>query len=164
MFPTEINSQSNVFKKQTSESAICQSLNNPRMGFSVLYKMISNEPGSVESETPGSEMEKNQPKISLPNLIVSTVQRYCGKLKTLDINNYLQQRVDVENVVSSFITLITFDFSIGMITTSVDFDEWLAFVTFDVQNIGKTTFSFFLNIAEGNILLALLAAFHKLEK
>ena len=47
-------------KKQKSESAICQSLNNPRMGFSVLYKMISNEPGPVESETPGPEMEKNQ--------------------------------------------------------------------------------------------------------
>ena len=67
MLPTEINGQSNVdfhvFKKQTSESAICQSLNNPRMGFSVLYKMISNEPGPVESETPGSEMEnKSNPK------------------------------------------------------------------------------------------------------
>ena len=40
MLPTEINGHSNVdfhvFKKQTSESAICQSLNNPRMGFSVL--------------------------------------------------------------------------------------------------------------------------------
>ena len=94
------------------------------MGFSVLYKMISDEPGPIESETPGSEMEKkNQPKISLPNLIVSTVQWYCGKIKTLDVNNYLQQRAGVENVVSSFITLITFDFSIGMITTSVDFDE-----------------------------------------
>ena len=30
------------------------------MGLSVLYKMISYEPGPVESETPGSEMEKNQ--------------------------------------------------------------------------------------------------------
>ena len=62
MLPTEINGHSNVdfhvFKKQTSESAICQCLNNPRMGFSVLYKMILNEPGPVESETPGSEMEK----------------------------------------------------------------------------------------------------------
>ena len=56
----------------------------------------------------------------------------------------------------------TFDFSIGMITTSVDFDEWLAFVTF-VKNIGKTTSSFFLNIAEGKILLAILAAFHELK-
>ena len=42
MFPKEINGHSNVglhsFKKQTSESAFCQPLNNPRMGFSVLYK------------------------------------------------------------------------------------------------------------------------------
>ena len=42
MLPTEINGHSNVdfhvFKKQTSEGTICQSLNNPRMGFSVLYK------------------------------------------------------------------------------------------------------------------------------
>ena len=64
LLPTEINGHSNVdfhvFKKQTSETAICQSLNNPRMGFSVLYKMISNEPGPVESETPASEMKKNQ--------------------------------------------------------------------------------------------------------
>ena len=45
------------------------------MGFSVIYKMISNEPGPVESETSGFESEKNQPKISLPNLIVSTVQQ-----------------------------------------------------------------------------------------
>ena len=28
------------------------------MGFSLLYKMISDEPGPVESETPGSEIEK----------------------------------------------------------------------------------------------------------
>ena len=66
MLPTEINGRSNgdfhVFNKKTSESAIChdQSLNNPRMGFSVLYKMISNGPGPVEYETPESEMEKNQ--------------------------------------------------------------------------------------------------------
>ena len=43
MLPTEINDHSNVnfhvFKKRTSESAICQSLNNPRMGFSVLYNI-----------------------------------------------------------------------------------------------------------------------------
>ena len=62
MLPTEINGHNNgdfhVFNKQTSESAICQALNNPRMGFSVLCKMISNEPGPVESETPESEMEK----------------------------------------------------------------------------------------------------------
>ena len=42
MLPTEINGHSNidfyVFKKQTSESAFCQFLNNPRMGLSVLYK------------------------------------------------------------------------------------------------------------------------------
>ena len=43
MLPKEIGaSHSNVdfhvFKEQTSEGAICQSLNNPRMGFSVLYK------------------------------------------------------------------------------------------------------------------------------
>ena len=47
-----------VFKKQTSESAICQSLNNLRMGFPVLYEMISNEPCPVGSETLGSEMKK----------------------------------------------------------------------------------------------------------
>ena len=62
MLPTEINGHSNVdfhvFKKQTSESAICQSLNNPRMGFSLLYKMISDEPVPIESKTPGSEIEK----------------------------------------------------------------------------------------------------------
>ena len=62
MLPIEINGHSNgdfhVLKKQTSESAICQSLHSPRMGFSVLYKMISNEPGPDESETPESEMEK----------------------------------------------------------------------------------------------------------
>ena len=64
MLLTETNGHSNVdfyvFKKQTSESAICQSFNNPRMGFSVLYKIISNEPGPVEPETPGSEMKKKQ--------------------------------------------------------------------------------------------------------
>ena len=42
MLPTEINGHSNVdfhvFKKQTSESTFCQFLNNPRMGFSALYK------------------------------------------------------------------------------------------------------------------------------
>ena len=42
MLPTEINGHRkedfHVFKKETSESGICQSLNNPRMGFSVLYK------------------------------------------------------------------------------------------------------------------------------
>ena len=63
---TKINGHSNedfhVFKKQASENAIYQSLNNPRMGFSVLYKMIPNEPGPVESETPGSEMEKIKSK------------------------------------------------------------------------------------------------------
>ena len=64
MLPTEINGHSNidfhVFEKQTTESAICQFLNNPRMGLSVLYKMISNEPGPVESETPWSEMKKKK--------------------------------------------------------------------------------------------------------
>ena len=64
MLPTEINGHSNgdfhVFKKQASDSAIFQPLNNSKMGFSVLYKMISNEPGPVESETQGFEMDKNQ--------------------------------------------------------------------------------------------------------
>ena len=43
MLPTELNGHSNVdfhvLKKQTSGSAICQSLNNPRMGFSVFIKV-----------------------------------------------------------------------------------------------------------------------------
>ena len=42
MLPTEINGHSkvdfHVFKKETLESGICQSINNPRMEFSVLYK------------------------------------------------------------------------------------------------------------------------------
>ena len=52
MLPTEINGQSNfhVFKKQT-ESAICQSLNNPRMGFSVLYKSRNSKSTILKPET-----------------------------------------------------------------------------------------------------------------
>ena len=34
----------------------------PEWGFTLLYKMISNEPGPVESETPGSEIEKIKSK------------------------------------------------------------------------------------------------------
>ena len=55
MLPTEINGHSNVdfhvFKKQTSESAICQSLNNPRMGFSVLYKSRNSKSTILKPET-----------------------------------------------------------------------------------------------------------------
>ena len=55
MLPTEINGHSNVdfhvFKKQTSESAICQSLNNPRMGFSVLYKSRNSKSTILKHET-----------------------------------------------------------------------------------------------------------------
>ena len=55
MLPTEINGHSNVdfhvFKKQTSESAICQSLNYPRMGFSVLYKSRNSKSTILKPET-----------------------------------------------------------------------------------------------------------------
>ena len=55
MLPTKINSHSNVdfhvFKKQTSESAICHSLNNPRMGFSVLYKSRNSKSTILKPET-----------------------------------------------------------------------------------------------------------------
>ena len=55
MRPTEINDHSNVefhvFKKQTSDSAICQSLNNPRMGFSVLYKSRNSKSTVPKPET-----------------------------------------------------------------------------------------------------------------
>ena len=55
MLPTEIKGHYNVdfhvFKKQTSESAICQSLNNPRMGFSVLYKNRNSKSTILKPET-----------------------------------------------------------------------------------------------------------------
>ena len=55
MLPTEINGHTNVdfhvFKKHTSESAICQSLNNPRMGFSVLYKSRNSKSTILKPET-----------------------------------------------------------------------------------------------------------------
>ena len=55
MLPTEINGHSNVdshvFKKQTSENDICQSLNNPRMGFSVLYKSRNSKSTILKPET-----------------------------------------------------------------------------------------------------------------
>ena len=55
MLPTEINGHSNVdfhvFKKQPSEGAICQSLNNPRMGFSVLYKSKNSKSTILKPET-----------------------------------------------------------------------------------------------------------------
>ena len=40
-----------VFKKQKSESAICQSLNNPKMRFSVLYKSRNSKSTILKPET-----------------------------------------------------------------------------------------------------------------
>ena len=57
ILPTEINGHSNVdfhvyiFKKQTSKSAICQFLNNPRKGFSVLYKSRNSKSTILKPET-----------------------------------------------------------------------------------------------------------------
>ena len=55
MLPTEINGHSNVdfhvFKKQTSESAVFQFLNNPRPGFSVLYKSRNSKSNILKPET-----------------------------------------------------------------------------------------------------------------
>ena len=55
MLPIEINGHINVdfrvFKKQTSEGAICQSLNNPRMGFSVLYKSRNSKSTILKPDT-----------------------------------------------------------------------------------------------------------------
>ena len=55
MLPTEINGHSNVdfqvFKKQTSESATCQSLNNPRIGLPVLYKSRNSKSTILKPET-----------------------------------------------------------------------------------------------------------------
>ena len=55
MLPTEIKGHSNVdfhvFKKETSESAICQPLNDPRMGFSVLYKSRNSKSTILKPET-----------------------------------------------------------------------------------------------------------------
>ena len=55
MLPTEINGHSkvdfHVFKKETSESGICQSLNNPSMEFSVLYKSRNSKSTVLKPET-----------------------------------------------------------------------------------------------------------------